>query len=222
RTLSLRPGTYAVRGRTRDALLDGKVVVVAGLETVVDASKLDRATYASLVRKGKGEILGGVSGPFVGTSVVTSVLYGLLDGSPGVVAGWTWVRLRFTLSPRISAWRRSVRDDAQYTEAKAVTLDVRVSRVWDLGRFSLDLGLALGGGGGSFRHVFIYPSAPSDTFYARYPAAHIDATLGMNLPLWGRTYLGAEVATQLVLTFRDGRDEAGTLLTMNLFLGAWL
>ncbi|HEX2690432.1 MAG TPA: caspase family protein, partial [Kofleriaceae bacterium] len=36
RTLSLRPGTYAVRGRGRDALLEGLVEVVANRETVVD------------------------------------------------------------------------------------------------------------------------------------------------------------------------------------------
>src|SRR5262249_28772298 len=35
RTLSLRPGRYTVRGRTRDALLEGSVTVATARETVV-------------------------------------------------------------------------------------------------------------------------------------------------------------------------------------------
>jgi hypothetical protein len=204
RSLSLRPGTYAVRGRARDALLDGRVAVAAGLDTVVDPTKLDRTTYAALVRKGKGEILRGVSGPFAGFSAVTAAFYGVLDALPGIVVGWTWVRPSFTLSPRIAAMRGKAGDEEVVYEL--VTLDMRVTRAWDLGRSSLDLGVGIGGG--------FFPLG-----YGSYPAVHVDATLGLNLPLWGRTYLGAEIAAQAVL---GARSEGTAYLTPTLFLGVWL
>jgi hypothetical protein len=215
RTFSLRPGTYAVHGRTRDALLEGRVTVAAGLDTAVDASKLKRTTYAPLVRKGKGKILGGVSGPFVGFSAQTLALYGVLDAFSGVVAGWTWVRPSFTLSPRISAARWVRRELGDRMTFELATLDLRVTRVWDLGRCSIDLGLAFGGGGARETD----PGVGSDD---RHPVAHIDGTLGLNLPLWGRIYFGAELAVQTHIIFGDAPDEPGVLLGTNLFLGAWL
>ncbi|HWU86721.1 MAG TPA: caspase family protein [Kofleriaceae bacterium] len=220
RTLSLRPGTYAVRGRARDALLDGTAIVAAGLDTVVDASKLDRTTYAPLVRKGKGKILGGVSGPFAGFSAYTLALDESLDTFPGVVAGWMWVRPSFTLSPRISATRMvhrySFPDEPSLVDEQSlalVTVDMRVTRAWDLGRFSFDLGLVMGGGRSHTTH---------NLTNEYHPDVHIDATLGMNLPLWGRTYLGAEVAAQTHIAFGDGLDDVGALLATNLFFGVWL
>jgi hypothetical protein len=202
RTLSLRPGTYTVRGRTRDALLEGTATVAVGRDTAVDASTLERTMYAPLVRKGKGEFLSGVSGPFGGLSLPTSLLFGHLTGLAGAVVGWTWVRPNLTLSPRISAYRAS--GNGLYM------LDVRVTRAWEVGRSSFDLGLATGG-------AYTY----RDSGYEGI-AAHLDVTLGANLPIWSRTYLASEIAAQAVVDFKRSHLEPGTLLTMNLLFGVWL
>jgi len=50
RTLSLRPGGYAVRGRARDALLEGLVAVVANRETVVDPDRPERVEIIPIRR----------------------------------------------------------------------------------------------------------------------------------------------------------------------------
>jgi hypothetical protein len=140
RTLTLRPGAYAVRGRARDALLEGTVTVSAGRATEIDVDQLDRTMYARLVRKGKGKLLASVSGPFVGYSAQTDALDRQVVTFHGLVLGWTWVRSSFTLSARGTATRtHSERLD---------TLDLRIARAWELGGFSTDLGFAIGGGRG--------------------------------------------------------------------------
>lgn len=197
RTLSLQPGTYAVRGRARDALLEGTATVAAGRDTAVGPDQLDRTMYASLVRKGKGETLAGVSGPFAGYNVQTFGFKGPVR--KGVVAGWTWVRPNITLSPRISAAFLSTPDIERF-----VTVDLRVTGAWEFRRCALDFGVAIGAGRIRF-------------FDQSHTAGHIDATLGASLPVWGRTYLGAELASQVhVPPFVTG------IFTLHLLGGVWL
>ena len=203
RTLSLRPGRYAVRGRTSDALLEGTVVVTAGSDTAVDTSTLDRTTYARLVRKGKGEILSSVSGPFAGISTQAPLLYDHYLTTLGAIVGWTWVLPRVTLSPRISV----ISPDLEFSKGM-YTLDMRVTRAWTVGPCSLDLGLAVGSGG---MHNGV----------RGYMIAHVDVTLGASVPLAGRTYVASEIAAQTYgLVSRD--IEPITILTLNLSLGVWL
>src|SRR5262249_55722709 len=57
RTLTVRPGRYILRGRAADALLEGAATVVEGARATVDPARLDRTTYAHLVRKGRGDLL---------------------------------------------------------------------------------------------------------------------------------------------------------------------
>jgi uncharacterized caspase-like protein len=207
RTLSLQPGAYTVRGRARDALLEGTATVTAGGDTAVDPDQLDRTMYASLVRKGKGEVLAGVSGPFVGYTAQSLALYGqpetVLSLQPlqGAVAGWTWVHPNITLSPRISA--------ALFGLERGVTIDLRATRTWDLGGLSIDLGFILGGGISYRRDGFAVP------------LVHADPTVGVSMPLWGRTYLGAELAVQ-TYQLLGAVGPNPVLVTANLLCGAWL
>ena len=215
RTLSLPPGTYAVHGRARDALLEGTVTVAAGRDTAVDPDQLDRTMYASLVRKGKGELLAGVSGPFIGYA---SFRNGPDNALQGAVAGWTWVRPGITLSPRISA--------TLFGPARLVTTDLRATRTWDLGRLSIDLGFAAGGGMVYRRVVYYVPvGLPFESFgyvdRGVHATVHVDATAGASLPLSGRTYLGAEFTVQNHFVF-NVRSTSVALVTANLLCGIWL
>jgi Caspase domain len=208
RTLSLPPGSYAVRGRARDALLEGTATVAAGRDTAVDPDRLDRTMYASLVRKGKGETLAGVSGPFAGYTAQTVLLDDQRSAVHGPVVGWTWVRPSITLSPRISA--------ILFGLPKILTADLRATRTWDLGRLSIDLGFTIGGGITAFRGIVDGRLWPIGV------VLHADATVGVSMPLWGRTYLGAELAAQIYSNF-DGQGGLNPpAATANLLWGTWL
>jgi hypothetical protein len=228
RTLSLQPGIYAVRGRARDALLEGTATVAASRDTAVDSDQLDRTVYASLVRKGKGEILAGVSGPFAGYTVQTGIpAVGPRSRFHGVVAGWTWVRPNITLSPRISAALRRGSDvltGRHYDQL--ITVDLRVTWAGELRWCAIDLGFAVGGG-----QLRLPALALPQPLEMRHAEGHVDATMGVSLPLWGRTYLGAELAAQIHHIF--GNPDAGAFrptatqttmqtTTINLLGGVWL
>ena len=223
RTLSLRPGTYAVRGRARDALLEGTVVVVLGRDTLVEVSRLDRSTYTPLARKGEG--VGRISGPFVGLTAQTLVFYGFNEASPGFIAGWTFAGRHATISPRVSAtWSPSWNDLPEYSrrgsklmswfgEREIMTADVRAASPLQLGRTALDLGIVVGAG----------RSRVSDGLVTeRYTVAHFDLTAGIRSQLWNDSYVGAEIATQTYISFGQASAEHLELLTTNVFFGVRL
>lgn len=221
RTLSLRPGKYLVRGRTREALLEGTVTVDADRETTVDAGKLDRTTYARLVRKGGGEILRYVSGPFAGPMVQTTIIEG---ASPclGLVAGWSFVRSDLTLSPRIAACRGEFTNQTLEATADALALDLRVAKAWDFSRATVDLGITIGGELLQQRFV-TRGTAPTRTS----AAGHIDAGAGVAVPLTSRTYLNLELAAQTHFFSVEEQDgvrqmTARFALRSLLAIGAWL
>ena len=221
RTLSLTPGRYLVRGRTRDALLEGSAVVESGRETVVVSADLSRTTYARLVRKGRGEVLAGVSGPVGGAAAQTAVIAG---ASPclGAFAGWTWVRADMTLSPRVVACRGEFSNRTVDAKTDAVALDVRVARAWDIPRVTLDLGITVGAE--LLRERFVTRGdAPTRTS----AAAHIDAGVGAALPIAGRIFVTTEAAVQT--HFLAVEDQAGDrdltarfALRCLVAIGAWL
>lgn len=221
RTLSLRPGKYLVRGRTREALLEGTVIVEADRETTVDADKLDRTTYARLVRKGRGEILRYVSGPFAGPMFQTTIIEG---ASPclGVVAGWSFARSDLTLSPRIAACRGDFSNRTLEATADALALDVRVSKAWDFSRATFDLGITAGAELLQERFV-TRGTAPTRTS----AAGHIDAGAGIALPVTSRGYLNLEVAAQthfFSVEEQDGSKQMTARFALRglLAIGAWL
>jgi len=221
RTLSVRPGRYLVRGRTREALLEGTVAVEADRETRVDADKLERSTYARLVRKGHGEILHHVSGSVAGPLVQTPIIDG---ASPclGVVAGWIYARADLTLSPRVAACRGAFSNSTLTAATDELAFDLRVAKAWDISAFSVDLGIAAGGE--LLQERFMTRGlAPTRTS----TAGHIDAGAGLALPLGARMYVETEVAAQT--HFFSIEDDAGTehmtarfAMRVQLALGIWL
>jgi hypothetical protein len=221
RTLSLRPGKYFVRGRQRDALLEGHVSVTADRETRVETASLERTEYARLVRKGHGEILRAVSGPIVGPVVQSAII----DGSSpclGVLAGWLVVRSDLTLSPRVVACRGESSNRTLDTTSDQLGVDLRLSRSWDVGkRLALDLGIAVGG---ELLHQRFATRglAPSRSSIA----GHVDAGAGLSVP-WSRGFVAAELAAQThIFSVEDqGGDRelaARFAVRAMLGLGLWL
>lgn len=219
RTLSLRPGRYTVRGRTRDALLEGAITVVATRETTVDANRLARTTYARLVRKGDGDILRGVTGYFGGPAVQSTIIDG---ASPcyGVLAGLVWVRADLTLSPRVHACRGELTNQTLSGTTDLVALDMRIGKAWDLPAVTIDLGVTAGG---ELLHERFETRgrAPNRTT----PAAHVDAGLSLVVPILGALYVTGEVAVQTHFFSVEDQDRTGVTSRFAvrgaLALGLW-
>jgi hypothetical protein len=229
RTLSLRPGTYAVRGRGRDALLEGLVEVVANRETVVDPNRLARTTYARLVRKGRGDILGHVSGLIVGPLVQTLINSGL---SPcfGMLAGWSWVRSDFTVSPQLVGWHSMLHsfDGTPLSPINAVAVELHVAKAWDLPRVTLDLDVSAGGE--LLYGRFIDPECFLNCPPIRKLAAYVGMGAGASISLGGRMFLGMDLAGQThfysLHSIFSGDSSitvtAGFALRGMLAIGVWL
>jgi hypothetical protein len=218
RTLSLRSGTYAVRGRTKDALLEGEATIVSGRDTTLDDRHLSRTRYAELVRKGKGEILSSVSGPFVGYAAQFTYESNADRDLFGGLAGWTWVLPAITLSTRLSYTRnsrRSVFDRPLLGDRPdQIMVDFRVARALQLGQVAMDVGFAVGAGQWHGHDVV------GDK---RFAAGHLDLTIGASVPLRGRSYLALEFAEQ---TYAIVGSPVGTSPftrhTLYLIGGIWL
>lgn len=217
RTLSLRPGTYGVRGRARDALYEGVVTVEPDRETRVIASALDRTTYARLVRKGGGEILDHVSGLFAGPLVGTSIVHGAGPCVGGVV-GWSRVRADLTMSPRLAGCRGSFSNRTVRATTDALMLDLRVARAWDITGVTLDLGITIGGE--LLQERFDTRGvAPTRTSLA----GHVDAGGGASLALGGRMFLAVELAAQTHFFSVKGDGLVARFAGRGmLVIGAWL
>jgi len=220
RTLSLRAGRYLVRGRTRDALLEGTVTVSSGQETAVAASELSSTRYARLVRKGRGEIVDDALGWFAGPAVQSAII----DGATpcfGAVAGATWATADVTWSPRVIGCRGTFTNDTLSARTYLAALDLRVAKAWDLSHVTVDLGVTAGGEllQERFTTRGIAPTRTS-------PAGHVDAGLGVLLPLHGWLYAATEVGVQT--HFLSIEDQMGASHLTGRFavrgmlvIGAW-
>jgi hypothetical protein len=221
RTLSLRPGRYALKGRGRDALLEGRVTVVRGRDTRVALADLSRTTYARLVRKGGGEVASSVAGVFFGPAVQSSIIAG---ASPciGAQAGLVWVRSDLTASPRASACRGDFHNRTLEATTTALALDLRVAKAWDISRLALDVGVTAGAELLDERFVTRGIAPPRTS-----AAAHVDAGVGATWMLPGRWFLASEISVQTHF-FRVEDQEGARQLTSRFALrgalgvGAWL
>ncbi|MEP6860957.1 MAG: caspase family protein [Deltaproteobacteria bacterium] len=190
RTLSLRGGRYVVRGRTRDALLEGSVAVSSGRETVVAPTDLTSTKYARLVRKGRGDIIDGALGWFAGPAVASTIIEG---ASPcfGAIAGAMWASADVTWSPRVIGCGGRFSNDTLSARTGLLSLDLRVAKAWDVSRLTIDLGVTAGGE--LLQERFTTRGlAPTRTS----PAGHIDAGLGLELPICERFFVASEVSVQ--------------------------
>lgn len=221
RSLSLRAGRYWVRGRASDALLEGTIDVRANQETRVDDAQLDRSAYARLVRKGRGEILGVVTGPVAGAVYQSSLIEG---ASPcvGGFAGWSVAGSDLSWSPRFVACRGSFSNQTLDATTEQLGLEMRISKAWDYSAFAFDVGVTAGGE--LLRERFdTRGHAPDRTT----GAGHLDVGAALSLSLSGGLYLTAEGAAQTHFFLHengDGEEHAVARFAGRglLGLGFWL
>lgn len=217
RTLSLRAGTYAVRGRTQDALLEGEATIVSGHDTTLDASRLSRTRYAALVRKGKGEILSSVSGPVAGYAAQFAYESLYARNVFGGLVGWIWVLPEITISPRLSITRNSVRSLLERgmlgDRPDLITADLRIARSLEVGPVAMDVGFTVGAGRWH-GHDFVGDK--------KLATGLLGVTIGASVPLWGRSYLAVELAEQIYAMAHSAGASPFTMHTFHLMGGIWL
>ncbi|MBC7975503.1 MAG: hypothetical protein H7138_11010, partial [Myxococcales bacterium] len=136
--------------------------------------------------------------------------------------GWTYVRADVTLSPRLGGCRSSFENRVVTATADAALAELRVSKVWDLPRVSLDLGVT---GGAEILHERFETLgvAPPRTSIA----GHLGVGVGLVLPIAGPVHLTGELAGQAHVFAVDnqdgGRHTVGRLTVRTIFgLGVWL
>ncbi len=221
RALSLRPGTYYLRGRGPDSLMEGKVTLSAAEDRTVDISTLNRVQYARLVRKGEG-------GPHWAHAIdvgIAAQSYLPAGSTPciGASGGYRLDFSRLSLAARAGFCRSSF--DNAYLSGVTDEYDLSLAGlyVWDLPALSLGLGIGLGAvlGHQSFETT---GHAPSRTSIA--PLAALIANLDVDLSQRFFLRLDARAVTQLV-TVKERSSEPSRLdpamaIRAALLLGVYL
>lgn len=140
RRLSLLAGTYFVRGRGPDELLEGAVAAAPGATTAIDPARLTRTTYARLVRKGIGAARTSFALELEGRTRTPAKH---VEGAPcvGTAAGVSMALRRATLQARVG-WCQSAfagRPEV-WTIGDTFDLELGATHAWDLSGFSLEVG----------------------------------------------------------------------------------
>jgi hypothetical protein len=145
RLLALEPGTYFVRGRARDHLLEGLVGLGPGQTVRLQESQLNVVEYARLARKG-GTSRERAHGPWVGYQLRTPLWIGATP-CQGLRAGYALTLPQISLSAALGGCRSTFDNAALSATAEEFGLDLFAAHVWDLRRASLSFG---GGAGASW------------------------------------------------------------------------
>jgi hypothetical protein len=202
RRLSVRAGTYFVRGRGADALLEGEQRAAAGSTVTVDPARLERTAYARLVRKGLGEAR---SAPSLELEWRTRAALAS-EGRPcsGVAAG-TSVALRpLTLQARLGACWSGFSQGGLRATTEAFDLELGATHAWDLAGVSLEVGMIVGGAilQQTFRTAGVAPARTT-------AALQLSPVAALSRDVGGRAYLFASAAAATYL-FRLQRSTDGT------------
>lgn len=150
RSLSVRPGTYFLRGRGEDVLYEGKLSALPGVITRASTDAMARVDYARLVRKG-GRTSGVSHGPEAGARV-RSALSNADGPCVGGFAGYSLEFAHFGARARVAACTSSFENQRVSATTNEYDLELRLGRTWDAGPFSFDVGL--GGGAALFTQRF--------------------------------------------------------------------
>jgi hypothetical protein len=218
RRLNVRPGTYFVRGRAPDALLEGLQPAPAGGTATVEPGRLGRTAYARLVRKGLGqarvaralELEGRTRAPLAS------------EGRPctGLGGGAAFALRPLTLQARLGFCRSGFTEGGLRASTEAWDLELGATHVWDVHRrVSLEAGLVLGGAVllQRFRTAGVAP--PRSTV-----ALQLSPVAGLSLDLGPRSYAFATLSGATYLyAVRDGADGAESVrpsFALRLGLGA--
>jgi hypothetical protein len=161
RQLSVRPGSFFIRGRGSDDLLEGTVALAAGERRAVSESELTRIRYARLVRKGAGPQA--VHGPTLGFRLRTALGS---DTGPcyGAALGYAVELERLSVAGRVNLCRASRESASLGEHADELTAAVRVAHAWDFPAVTVDFGAI--GGGGLLRQTFVTSGVAPDRLSA--------------------------------------------------------
>lgn len=141
--LIVEPGTYFLRVRGQDMLLEGIVRVTPGEELGVDTEPFERIRYARLVRKGEG-IRDSSHGPLVIYRFRGEILSGL--GPMHMVGvGYPTSLPWFTVTPRLAYGQSRAENEVLRSTTHQLDLSVAATRAFDWWRFSAAAGLEVGG-----------------------------------------------------------------------------
>jgi hypothetical protein len=205
RRLSVRAGTYFLRGRGPDVLLEGTHPAPPGATLTVDPARLSRTTYARLVRKGLGEPRAVASVEVEGR--VRGALASEGRACTGLGIGSALALRPLTLLARLGACRSGFAEGGLTASTEAYDVEVGAAHAWDLPGFSLEVGLTVGGAllHQRFRTAGVAPSRTTAALQLS-PVAAISRDVG------ARAYLFASVAPATYL-FRlaDSSDGATSL-----------
>jgi hypothetical protein len=183
---------------------------------VVD-EELRRVEYARLVRK--GTLLRSVSGPEAGAFLRTALVSGR---SPclGVHGGWAIDLRKLTLRTRAGVCRAGFENERVHADTLEAHGELRLSHAWDLGAFSVDIGLAAGAGLLHARFDTTGDAPDRNTF-----AVHTAAGPALTWHLGGGYELLAELAAQTFF-FREvnaaGDERFGAHFAAQASLGVGL
>jgi hypothetical protein len=178
RTLSLREGRYYVIGRADDHLLEGAVQLSTGDQRVVADAQLQRVEYARLVRKGSGAAPLS-HGPTLGYAFRTA-LPNATTSCHGPLLGYTFDMRELSLRTRVHGCQSQLDHGVVRAAVDELALELRAVRAFDVGPFSL--GLGIGGMYGVFWQRF-EPSARTtgnrfSSLFALSVALEVEAPLG--------------------------------------------
>jgi hypothetical protein len=198
RRLALEPGTYFVRGRASDHLLEGRVALAPGQTLEIEESQLSRVEYARLARKG-GTARTLSHGPWLAYQL-RSALWSGATGCHGLRAGYAVALPQLSLSAGLGACRSTFENDVLRANADELGADLSAAHVWDVASFSVSFG---GIAGASWlRQRFETPGrAPGRDSVA----LGLGALVATSVELSGGYHLFGEALGQ-VLFFEQRRD----------------
>jgi len=209
RTIGVRPGTYYVFGRGRNAISEGSVDAPPEARIEVGELRLTRTDYAQLVRKG------GQQAPKVSHGVQAGyrLRSGLeSDSGPcqGFFAGYSADLRAVTLIGRTGFCTGGFVFRGVSGTAREFDLEGRVHRPFDLRSLTFDFGIGVAV---TFLHQEL-PAAPDDGVAAqdrRTTGAHGDVSVGLQYAFNKGFYIGLE-GSAMVYLFDVQQTESSSAL----------
>ena len=205
RTLSVRAGTYFVRGRGADDLLEGSVSLAAGKTVELKEAGLERVEFARLVRKGGG---GRVAAHAMSFGLIGhSDLYDAGGACAGAALGYRLELPAVSLLGRVAGCGGGYAN--AFLSARTLELDASLGavHVWDVAPLALEVGV---GAGAAWLHQGFTTRgvAPSrDTL-----APHVELLAGATLDVSRRWFVGLQARAATYFVRRtEGTDPTATV-----------
>ncbi len=190
RSLRVDPGTYFVRARGRDALLEGEVNVATGARRAVADRELSRIEYARLVRKGGGEARAS-HGPLAGYIGHTALSNGATF-CHGALVGYRVDWRALSVEGRAAGCRSGYDNAYVHATSDEAYAEVRAGRAFDLPVVTAEVGVSVGGGV-LLQHFASPAEAPSRT--TGVARLGVGISLSADLGLGSYVFGGPELAT---------------------------